>query len=129
MKYKVTLNGKTYEVEVEEGKAILLDEYEAVAPKQEVVAAPVVAQAAAPQAAAPAVQAASADAVTAPISGTILSIKAPVGTSVKSGDVVLIIEAMKMENEIVAPKAGTVSKIYVSQSAAVETGAALFDIS
>ncbi|HHX49517.1 MAG TPA: acetyl-CoA carboxylase biotin carboxyl carrier protein subunit [Clostridiales bacterium] len=131
MKYKVTLNGKTYEVEVVEDKAMLLAEYEAIAPQAspEVKA---VAEAPAPSApqnvkeASPASEASS-DAVKAPIGGAVLS-TIQEGSTVKSGDVVVIIEAMKMENEIVAPKAGTVTKIYVSKGSTVETGAPLFDI-
>lgn len=131
MKYKVTLNGKTYEVEVVEDKAILVDEYEALAPsKQAEPAAPAAspAPAAAPAPAASA-SSASADAVTAPIAGVVLGVKAPVGTAVKAGDVVLIIEAMKMENEIVAPKAGKVTAVYVEKGNTVENGSPLFEIS
>ena len=130
MKYKVTLNGRTYEVEVEKGKAVLLDEYEAMAPKSEPVVEAVSTPVAAPQAAAPAASSAeaSADAIVSPLPGTILSIRANAGTAVKEGDVVLIIEAMKMENEITAPKAGTVTKVYVNAGVLVDTGAPLFEI-
>lgn len=108
MKYKVTLNGRTYEVEVEAGKAMLLDEYEAVAPTAAPVAAPAAAPApvAAP-AAAPAPAAAApvaGDAVTAPMPGNILKVNVTAGQAVKEGDVLVVLEAMKMENEILAPK-------------------------
>ena len=114
MKYKVTLNGRTYEVEVEAGKAMLLDEYEAIAP-----AAP-----AAPAAAAPAVTGAG-EAVTAPMPGTILKVNVKVGDAVKAGTVLCVLEAMKMENEIMAPKAGTVTQVLATKGGSVDTGAPL----
>ncbi len=126
MKYKVTLNGKTYEVEVEKGKAILLDEYEALAPAP--AAAPVAAApAAAPVAAAPAapVNLAAGETVAAPMPGNILRIDVNQGDTVKEGQILVILEAMKMENEIVAPKDGTVAQIVTSKGAVVDTGAPL----
>lgn len=125
MKYKVTLNNKTYEVEVEKGVATLVNEYQAVALAS--TPAPV-AQVATPAPQATTASNASASAVKAPIAGTVLNIKANAGASVKKGDIVLIIEAMKMENEIVAPRDGTVTAVYVQKGANVATGAALFDI-
>ena len=126
MKYKVTLNGKTYEVEVEKGKAILLDEYEALAPAP--AAAPAAAApAAAPVAAAPAapVNLAAGETVAAPMPGNILRIDVNQGDVVKSGQVLVILEAMKMENEIVAPKDGTVAQVVTSKGAVVDTGSPL----
>ena len=126
MKYIVTLNGRTYEVEVEAGKAMLLAEYEAVAP-----AAP----AAAPAAAAPATPAAApaaapvvtgaGEAVNAPMPGNILKVNVTAGQAVKAGTVLVVLEAMKMENEIMAPKDGTVSQVLVQKGSTVDTGAPL----
>ena len=128
MKYKVTLNGRTYEVEVEAGKAMLLDEYEAIAPAAPAApaaAAPVAAApAAAPAAAAPAVTGAG-EAVTAPMPGTILKVNVKVGDAVKAGTVLCVLEAMKMENEIMAPKAGTVTQVLATKGGSVDTGAPL----
>lgn len=123
MKYIVTLKDKTYEVEVEEGEAMILDEYEAKAPAAPAAAAPVAAApaAAAPAAAAPAAPA-SGTAVPAPLPGNVLSIKVNQGDSVAEGDVLLVIEAMKMENEVAAPCAGTVQQISVSVGQMVNTG-------
>ena len=127
MKYKVTLNGRTYEVEVEEGKAMLLDEYEAIAP------APVAAPAAAPVAAAPAAAAPAAapavtgagEAVKAPMPGTIVKMNVTAGQAVNAGDVLCVLEAMKMENDIISPKTGTVTQVVAAKGASVSTGDAL----
>lgn len=128
MKYKVTLNNRTYEVEVEAGQAMLVDEYEAYAPAPAAVPAPVAAApAAASVSAAPAL--AAGEVVKSPIPGNILKINVTVGQKVNEGETLLVLEAMKMENEIAAPKAGTVAQIIVSKGAVVETGAPLVVIS
>ena len=128
MKYKVTLNNKTYEVEVEAGQAMLVDEYEAYAPAPAATPAPVAAApAAALVSAAPAL--AAGEVVKSPMPGNILKINVTVGQKVNEGDTLLVLEAMKMENEIAAPKAGTVAQIIVSKGAVVETGAPLVVIS
>ena len=126
MKYKVTLNNRVYEVEVEQGEAMLVDEYELAAPAAPapaVVAALV--DAAAPAAAAAPVAVAAGEAVKSPMPGNILKINVTQGQKVNEGDVLMILEAMKMENEIVATRSGTIAQIAVSKGAVVETGAVL----
>ena len=126
MKYKVTLNGRTYEVEVEAGKAQLLAEYEAVSVAPAAApadVAPVAAPAAAPAAAT--VVTGAGEAVNAPMPGTILKVNVEKGQAVKAGQVLVVLEAMKMENEILAPKDGTVTQVVVSKGSTVDTGAAL----
>ena len=131
MKYKITLNGKTYEVEVEEGQAQLVDEYEAYKPAAP-AAAPAPAPAAAP-AAAPAPSAAPAaptavaagEVVAAPMPGNILKVNCSQGQAVKAGDILVVLEAMKMENEILAPRDGTVAQVVTTKGAVVDTGAPL----
>ncbi len=129
MKYNVTLKGKVYEVEVERGEAILVNVADVVAPAP--VAAPA-AMAAAPVAAAPAPAAAGAaltgEAINAPMPGTILQVKVAAGQAVKSGDVLVVLEAMKMENEIVAPRDGVVAQVAVSKGSTVDTGAPLLSL-
>lgn len=130
MKYKVTLNNRVYEVEVEAGEAMLLDEYEAIAPAAPapaVVAAPVAVPAAAPAApaAAPAAALAAGEIVKSPMPGNVLKILKQPGSHVDEGETIMVLEAMKMENDITAPKAGTVAQIPVSKGQVVETGTPL----
>ena len=127
MKYKITLKGTTYEVEVEKGEAMILDEYEAKSPVPPApVAVAPAAVAAAPVAAAPAAAAPAAvtagTVVEAPLPGNIFAIKVKEGDAVKAGDVLIVIEAMKMENEVCAPSDGVVKQIAVSKGAMVATG-------
>ena len=120
MKYVVNLNGKKYEVDVSESDAVLLNVSDA---------APVASAAAPVQAApaaAPAAQSTAEGAkVLSPMPGTILEVKVRNGQAVKAGDVMFILEAMKMENDIVAPQDGTVKQIVVSKGASVDTDAVL----
>ena len=131
MKYKVTLNNRVYEVEVEQGEAMLVDEYELKAPAAAAPAAPAAAAApvaaAAPAApAAPAGGALAAGAVVkSPMPGNVLKINVTPGQKVNEGDVLLILEAMKMENEVVSTKTGTVAQIVVDKGAVVETDSPL----
>ena len=116
-KYVVTLNGKNYEVEVEKNTAKITNTTAAAAPaaapapKAAPAPAPVPAPAPAPAPAPVAAAPAGGANVTAPMPGTVLNVVAPVGTAVKAGDVILILEAMKMENDIVAPCDGTVASV------------------
>lgn len=121
MKYIVTLNGMDYEVEVDELKeAIVTNVAPTAAP---IVAAPAAAPAASPAApaAAPAAVSGSGTPVKSPMPGTILSVNVSEGKAVNEGDVLFILEAMKMENEIVAPTSGTVNKIVASKGSSVAT--------
>ena len=120
--YTITVNGNVYEVTVEEGFTGAVSAPKAAAPAPK--AAPAAAPKAAPAPAAPA-GAAGAVAVTAPMPGKILGVKASAGQAVKRGQVLLILEAMKMENEIVAPQDGTVATINVAVGDSVEPGATL----
>lgn len=131
MKYVVTLNGKNYEVEVTETDAIVTGITEVpvmVAAAPAAVAAPVAAPAEAPKAeeapaapSAPAAPTASGTQVKAPMPGSILAVKASVGQAVKAGDVLVVLEAMKMENDITAPCDGTIKEIVVTKGTTVNT--------
>ena len=109
-KYRVNVNGTAYEVEIEEMTG---------AP----AAAPVTAPAAAP-APTPAAGGAG-ERINAPMPGNILKVNVQNGQAVKEGEVLVVLEAMKMENEIFAPKAGTVAQVLVSKGSTVDTGATL----
>ena len=124
MKYKVTLNNRVYEVEVEQGEAMLVDEYELAAPAAPAPVAVAAAPVAAAAAAAP-VSVAAGEPVKSPMPGNILKINVTQGQQVNEGDVIMVLEAMKMENEIVATRSGTIAQIAVSKGAVVETGAVL----
>ena len=126
MKYRITLNDRVYEVEVERGVAQVTNEYDYVAPAAPVaaapapVAAPVAAPAAAPVAAP--VAAAAGEKVSAPMPGTILNVLVKVGDTVTEGQNLMVLEAMKMENEMLAPKGGKVVQIAVTKGQSVATG-------
>ena len=114
-KYRVNVNGTVYEVELEEMTG---------AP----AAAPVAAPAASPAASAAAAPAAGGEKVTSTMPGTILSVNVAAGDAVKRGQVLMILEAMKMENEIMCPCDGTVASVSVTKGAAVESGTMLCTI-
>lgn len=108
--YTITVNGNVYDVTVEEGAAGAATS----APK-----------AAAPKAAAPKAAGQGSVKVNSPMPGKILSVKTSVGQAVKKGEVLMILEAMKMENEVVAPEDGTVASIDVAAGDSVEAGVVL----
>ena len=114
-KYNITVNGNTYEVFVEEADASSAPVY--TAPVTTPVATP------APATVKPVAAASSgATKVTAPMPGTILDVKVTVGQSVKKGDVICVLEAMKMENDIPAPQDGVVASVNIQKGASVTAG-------
>lgn len=141
MKYIVTINQTEYEVEVEKGTATLVNTSTVtavspvpapaptaiIAPTAPVAPAPPAVAAAAPAASAPATSA-EGTIVKSPMPGTILDIRVQPGTSVKRGGVLLILEAMKMENEIVSPVDGIVGQIYVTKGASIATNEIMISI-
>ena len=137
-KYNITVNGNTYEVEVDEVggvpgvvpvAAAPVAAAPAAAAPAPAAAAPAPAAAAAPaKAAAPAAPSADAEIVEAPMPGIILEVLKKPGDAVAESEVVLILEAMKMENEIVAPKDGVVDAITVAKGASVNSGEILFSV-
>ncbi len=124
MKYIVSINDKTYEVEVERGEAQIVKTTKAIQIDATPVAAPVQAAAAPVQSSAPVqtVTAVDGDPIKAPLPGIVLAVKTNPGASVKKGDLLLIIEAMKMENEILAPRDGVVAQILAGKGSSVSTG-------
>jgi biotin carboxyl carrier protein len=129
-KYKITLNGKAYEIEVEEiseseAKSVVKTVAEG-AEKGAKAGATAVAPAAAPKASAPV--SGGAGSVNAPMPGTILRVNKNVGDSVNAGEAVVVLEAMKMENDINSPKAGVVKALFVNKGDTVASGQVLFEV-
>ncbi len=129
---KITVNGVTYDVQVEEVGGAVASAPVSAAPvaAAPVAAAPAAAPAPAPVAApAAAAPIAGAESIDSPMPGTILDIRVKAGDSVKKNDVLMILEAMKMENEIVAPRDGVIAAVCVSKGEAVNSGSALISLS
>jgi len=126
---KITVNGKTYDVMVEETGSVASAPVAAApvaaapAPAAEAAEAP-----AAPAPAAPVAAPAGSETITSPMPGTILSVKVNAGAAVKAGDVLLVLEAMKMENEIKAPHDATVAAVLVKQGDSVDSGSDLVSL-
>jgi len=125
-KYRVSVNGQSYDVSVEELGGVSAPQSAAPVASAPTASAPAAAPAAAPAPAA--ASGAVAGTVKAPMPGTILSIKVANGQAVKRGDVLLILEAMKMENEICAPADGTVTQIRIQAGTTVNTGDPMIDL-
>jgi glutaconyl-CoA/methylmalonyl-CoA decarboxylase subunit gamma len=127
-KYMIKLNGKVYEVEMEEitGEASATISEKQAASRE---VATTIEKAAPAQAAAPTAPVAGAETVEAPMPGTIVSIAVKVGDQVKKGQVLLVLEAMKMENEIVAARDAQIVSVNVSKNDMVNSGDALVQIS
>ncbi|MBO5906791.1 MAG: biotin/lipoyl-binding protein [Clostridia bacterium] len=118
-KYNITVNGTTYEVVVEEvGASQSAPSFASPTPVFSAPATPSVSAAPAPKAPA----AAGASSVVAPMPGTILDIKVSAGQTVKKGDVICVLEAMKMENDIPAPQDGVIASINVQKGASIAAG-------
>ena len=124
MKYELKLNGRTYEVEVELAEPMRMQEFQSYAPAFAAPAAPVIGAASAAAPVAPSMTG-DGECVGAPMPGNILKVNVSAGQTVTEGDVLVILEAMKMENEIMASKRGTVTQVLVEKGATVETGAPL----
>ena len=123
MKYQLTLNNRRYTVEVELAEPMKAAEFGSYMPAP--AAAPVAVEAApVATATAPAITG-EGQCVSAPMPGNILKVNVAPGQAVNAGDVLVILEAMKMENDIMAPKSGTIAQVLVEKGATVETGAPL----
>ena len=126
---RITVNGKSYDVSVEElGMGASPVAAAPVAPAAPAAPAPAAAPAAAPAPVAAPAAAGEGEPVNSPMPGTILDIKVSAGQSVSKGDVLVILEAMKMENEICADKDGVVGAVLVNKGESVESGKALLTI-
>lgn len=125
MIYKVTLNGKLYQVEVEKGEAIMLDVSAAPAAAAAPAAPPLAVTPDATSSAPPAVAPAGGEVISAPLPGTVLDLKVTQGQAVVKGQLLLVIEAMKMENEILSPRDGTVLQVVCEKGGSVNTGSPL----
>lgn len=126
---RITVNGKTYDVlaEILDDESASAPQPSLAAPVRAAAAVPVAASTPAPKVPSPASAAALGD-VPSPLAGKVVSIAAPVGTTVTEGQVVIVLEAMKMNTEVTAPAAGTVKSVAVAPGEAVEEGQTLMTI-
>lgn len=125
MKYVITLNGRTYEVEAETAEPLPIDQYDGVYTSESIEQSVCVdcrEQTSSPSGTD---SPAEGDTVAAPMPGTIVKINVSIGDAVKKGSVLLVLEAMKMENEIVAAKDGVVARILTNKGSAVEANTPL----
>ena len=122
MKYIVSLNGKNYEVEVEKGEATILKTTEAPTINKTTVEESKTVTTKVEEQKGVASKDIDGEPIKAPMPGTVLDVKVKPGDKVKSGDIVMILEAMKMENEIVAPKDGVVAQVIAAKDSSVSTG-------
>ena len=120
-RFLIKINGKTYDAEVEVLGASAAAPAPAAAPKAAAPAPAPAAPAAAPKAGGPAN-------VTSPLPGTVLRLVKNAGDTVAAGEVVMIVESMKMENEVVAPEAGRIASIAIAAGSAINTGDLLFTL-
>ena len=121
-KFNITVNGTSYEVDVEEMGVASSSAPRAAAPAPKAAPKAAPAKKAAPKAAPKAAVPAGASTITAPMPGTVISVSVSEGDVVKNGQVLLILEAMKMENEIMAPADGTIASIQIASGASVSSG-------
>lgn len=124
MKYEISLHGRNYEVEVELAEPMSIRDFQSYAPAAPAAAVAVPAPESAPSTEAPAFVT-SGECITSPMPGNILRVNVAVGDKVSEGQVLVILEAMKMENEIMAPCAGTVTQVLTSRGSTVDTDAPL----
>ena len=122
MKYRINLNGTLYEVEVERGEAVVVEETPAAVDSPPPKAAPEPRTASAPR------FAGEGEPVVTPLPGTVVEVRVSAGEQVKQGAVLMVLEAMKMENEIVAPRAGVVAQVAAAEGAKVDAGAVLLTL-
>lgn len=125
MKYEISLNGRNYEIEVALAEPMTMQDFQRYAPAPAVPVAAAPTASAAPEAP---VSVGSGECITAPMPGNILKVCVNVGDKVSEGQVLVILEAMKMENEIMAPCAGTVTQVLTAKGSTVDTGAPMIVI-
>ncbi|KNY25155.1 biotin/lipoyl-containing protein [Pseudobacteroides cellulosolvens] len=124
MKYIVTINGKNYEVKVEKGQATIVKTTETAekAYVSQTVSASAQPAVSSQPAAATSVVSGDGEPIKSPMPGVILDVRVSAGATVKKGDILFILEAMKMENEIAAPENGVITAVSIAKGTSVSTG-------